>query len=648
MFGSFNKYVAVFLTGFVVVYFLTPLVRALARRYGVVDLPNARRPHKQPTARGGGLAIVIGVHVACLVAMCFPWPDVAGNLSVHWWRHFVAASLVLLVVGVIDDVRGMRPIIKLAGQACAALLMTYSGTQFGDFFGLHMPIWLDHIVVVLWLLAVINAFNLIDGLDGLASGLACISAVGLCGVFILGRMPGNVMVLMGLIGACLAFLRYNLHPASIFLGDTGSMFLGFMLGVISLDTCTKNTFLLSLAIPMLVLGVPIYDTMLAIWRRSVRSLWVSEGPEGSNHGKSGIMQPDLDHLHHRLLKSGLSTRRVAMVLCVGNIALVVFGLMVTMFESHAAGIFLIAFLAGAYVLLRHLAIIELRDTGNALMRGLRRPTPITFKALAYPAWDMAWMSLAVLVAKFLTETYTSDFWYDWFVSLPIWLTPTFALLAASRTYITIWSRARLRDVLILFLTLVLGLMLSLGLALLIYPDNQYQKILLVALSIFAIGQPAILALRVFYRVVEELVGWSRFGDSAKMGRRRILVYGAGSRCWLWLRYLSFANAEISTGRSIVGLVDDDSTLHGRWVYGYPVLGGRGDFAALIARHGINAIVVTADLTPESSAAVRQTCLEHGLELSEWTSGEQIIIIGRAPAASPDAKESKAVAEGSLK
>lgn len=552
MFGIFDKYISVFLTGFVVVYLLTPLVRSLARRYGVVDMPNARRPHKQPTARGGGLAIVIGVHAACLVALSFPWPDMAGDFNLHWWRHFVAASLVLLVVGVIDDVSGMRPMIKLVGQAGAALLMTYGGTQFGQFFGLQLPSWLDHALVVVWLLAVINAFNLIDGLDGLASGLACISAVGLCGIFILGRLPGNVLVLTGLIGACLAFLRYNLHPASIFLGDTGSMFLGFMLGTISLDTCTKNTFLLSLAIPMLVLGVPIYDTMLAIWRRSVRRLWVPDDSNGAAARHKGIMQPDLDHLHHRLLKAGLSTRRVAVVLCVGNACLVVFGLMVTTFESQAAGIFLIAFLAGAYVLMRHLAVIELRDTGAALMRGLRRPTPITFKALAYPAWDMFAMAVAVAVAKWLSDAYTPTFWYDWFVSLPVWLTPTFALLAFSRTYIIIWSRARMRDVIVLMLTLLSGMFLSLGLALLIYPENQIQRDLLVTVSVFALGHPAILALRVFYRVIEELVAWSRSKEASKADGQRILVYGSGARCWLWLRELSFSTSEKTLGRTICG------------------------------------------------------------------------------------------------
>jgi len=277
------------------------------------------------------------------------------------------------------------------------------------------------------------------------------------------------------------------------------------------------------------------------------------------------MQPDLDHLHHRLLKSGLSTRRVAIVLCVGNAALVLFGLMVTTFESHAAGIFLIALLAGVYVLMRHLAIIELRDTGAALLRGLRRPTPITFKALGYPAWDMLAMAAAVAVAKLLSDDYTPNFWYDWFLSLPVWLTPTFALLAVSRTYITIWSRARMRDVLTLVLTLQAGLLFSLGLALLIDPYSEIQKCLLYTLVIFAIGHPAIVFLRVAYRLMEELVSWSRSKEQSRPDEERILLYGSGARCWLLLRELAFSKSESVHHRTIVGLVDDDESLHFRRV-----------------------------------------------------------------------------------
>src|ERR1019366_3702539 len=307
MFGDFDKYIAVFLTALVVTYLLTPLVRALACRFGIVDLPNERRPHKHPTARGGGLAGIVGVYAACFLALAFPASTRPGGFDLHWWLSFIPPSLILLVIGLVDDIHGLGPWKKLAGQVVAALLVCLSGTHFGKLFGYELPPLLDAILVVVWIVAVINAYNLIDGLDGLASGLAIISATGLCGILVLGNLPGVILLLVALIGACLAFLRYNFQPATIFLGDTGSMSIGLILGVVSLQTFTKNTFFLSMTIPLLILGVPIYDALLAIWRRSVRRFMGSGEPDASGK-RGGIMTADLEHLHHRLVKAGFSPR----------------------------------------------------------------------------------------------------------------------------------------------------------------------------------------------------------------------------------------------------------------------------------------------------------------------------------------------------
>ncbi|HUD46571.1 MAG TPA: hypothetical protein VMR33_07060 [Candidatus Baltobacteraceae bacterium] len=615
MFGNFDKYIAVFLTGLVVTYLLTPVVRALAVRYDVVDKPDARRPHKRPTARGGGLAVVIGVHAACLVALFFPWPKFTGNLDISWWRNYALASLVLLVVGLVDDVRGMRPLVKLAGQAVAAGLIFASGARFGSMFGYQLPAFLDFALVELWLLAVINAFNLIDGLDGLASGLTIISAAGLAGIFAIDHMPSNVLILLGLIGACLAFLRYNFHPATIFLGDTGSMFLGFTLGVISLQTFSKNTFMLSLAIPMMVLGVPIYDALLAIWRRWVRGiLRGGQSPDGRR--RFGIMQPDVDHLHHRLLKTGLGTRRVATILFFTNAMLVAFGLLLTTFRSHAAGIFLIALLAVAYVMMRHMAVIELRETGGALLTGLRHPTHTLLRSLSFPVWDMICLAGARALAMWLCDPPATGFWHAWFLDLPIWVTPTISLLALSRTYVIVWTRARLLDVLMLLLTMQAGLLISLGLTLLIDPTDAATACIR-TLVIAAVGHTAIVAARVFYRSVEEVVHYLKSNGTQTGDKQRILLYGAGGRCQLFLRERSFNNSSSFDGRSVAGLIDDEPSLHFRWVYGHLVLGGLKDLPGLVARHKIHGIVITTALRAETLSALAELALQHGLSLSEW-------------------------------
>jgi UDP-N-acetylmuramyl pentapeptide phosphotransferase/UDP-N-acetylglucosamine-1-phosphate transferase len=605
--GNWEIYLAAFLTGLVVTYLLTPLVRSSATRLGIVDLPGERRSHKWPTARGGGLAVVVGVHVSCLLVLAFSRQYFEG-LNLHWYLYYGGASLILLAVGLVDDIRGLRPWTKLAGQILAASLMCFSGTRFGRFFGIDLPPALDVFLAGFWIVAVINAFNLIDGLDGLASGLAIISSIGLCGMFMIGQMHGQLLVLISLIGACLAFLRYNFHPATIFLGDTGSMFLGFTLGVISLQTFTKSTFILSMTIPMLVLGVPIYDALLAIWRRSVRRALAGGG--------AGIMQADMEHLHHRLRKTGLSTPRVAILLCILNAGLVFFGLLITLFQSHAAGIFLIAFLAVAYVLMRHLAVIELRDTGRVLLNGLRRPTHATLKALSYPMWDMLCLSGSVAVAMAIFEPPRINFWHSWFLDLPVWVTPAFSLLAVSRTYVTTWTRPRLLDVLLLAFTLQVGLLFSLGLALLIDPANAQQS-LVRAFVVAGVGNPAILAFRLIYRSVEELVNYFRGKSEVKSAAQRVLLYGAGGRCQLFLKERGFHNSSSFDDRNIVGLIDDEPALRSQWVYGYLVMGGLKELPQIITRRNVNGIIITAALRPDVLMALKDLARERQLHLSEW-------------------------------
>jgi UDP-N-acetylmuramyl pentapeptide phosphotransferase/UDP-N-acetylglucosamine-1-phosphate transferase len=620
MFGDLDKYILVFLTGLAVTYGLTPLVRFTAIRLGVVDLPDARRPHKRPTARGGGLAVVLGVHAACLVAVFFPWPQMGGSVDFIWWRRFALASLVLLVVGIIDDVRGMRPLIKLGGQVVAALIMWFSGAHFGQLLGHELPAPLDCVLVVIWLVAIINAFNLIDGLDGLASGLAIISAVGLVGIMVMQSIPGEVLVLLGFIGACLGFLRYNFNPASIFLGDTGSLFIGFTLGVVSLQTFNKDTFLISLAIPVMVLGVPIYDSALAIWRRSVRS-WVDGNKGGPRHG---IMQPDVEHVHHRLIRAGLSTKRVATTLYLLNGGLVVTGLTIMFFNSHAAGIFLIALLAGVYILMRHLAVIELRETGSAILMGLRRPSHSSLKALAYPVWDMVWLAGSLALIMWVFEQQRVAFWHTWFTELPIWVTPTFSLLALSRAYVTYWPRARLRDALMVMFWLQTGILLSLGLALVIEPDEKL-KWLLRAVLVGGISHPVIVASRLFFRCLEELVLWLKRHDDIPGQSERILLYGAGLRAQLFLKDRAMRISKKPDGCLIMGYIDDETALHFQWVYGLLVLGGLKDLPLLVERQKVTRVIIVSALPADCRLLLQEVAARNGLKLSEWRPEEHEVL-----------------------
>jgi FlaA1/EpsC-like NDP-sugar epimerase len=232
---------------------------------------------------------------------------------------------------------------------------------------------------------------------------------------------------------------------------------------------------------------------------------------------------------------------------------------------------------------------------------------------------MACLSGTVALAMWMCEGVRGDFTHAWFMDLPVWVTPTFWLLAASRVYVTVWTRARLLDVLLLAFTLVGGLTLSLAIALLIDPASAPTWIVR-AMVIGALGHPAVLVVRVFYRFTEELFVYFRNKSELHSDKGRVALYGAGGRCQIFLRERGLSTSKSHDGRVIVGLIDDDTSLSSRWIYGYPVLGTGKDLPQLISRHRLSGIIVTSKVSPESMAVLRKTALRFKLQLTEWSFG----------------------------
>jgi FlaA1/EpsC-like NDP-sugar epimerase len=303
-------------------------------------------------------------------------------------------------------------------------------------------------------------------------------------------------------------------------------------------------------------------------------------------------------------------------------------------------------MAAVYILMRHLAAIELQETGGALLMGLRRPTHASLKSIGYEIWDMCWLAGSLAFSMCVLDFSKPDFWHYWFLDLPIWVSPTFSLLALSRTYLTVWTRARTRDVIFLFLLLESGLVLSLAVALLIDPASAKQ-LCLRALFVGAVSHPAILAIRLVYRCIEELVTYLKSSSQASTGVERIVLYGAGGRCQLFLKERGFNNSRSFDRRVIVGLLDDDPALHGQWVQGCHVLGGITDLPVLVKNQTITGIIITAALIPEAHAVACDMARQLGLSLSEWSFHENQIlaataktVISQSPA--PQSASSKAL------
>ncbi|WP_026909358.1 MraY family glycosyltransferase [Paucisalibacillus globulus] len=273
---------------------LTLPVKKLAVKIGAVDFPNHRKIHKKVTPRLGGLAIFIGAFLGALYLQ--PQDE-------HLFE-IVCGAIIILITGALDDRFTIRPIAKLTGQLIATSFLISGGLIIEritlPFIGQVELGFLSVLITVLWVVGITNAINLIDGLDGLATGVTTIALISL---FIMAIIDVRILAAyfcIVLIGANLGFLFHNFHPAKIYMGDTGSNFLGYMIAVISILGLFKNIALLSFVIPIIVLAVPIFDTVFAILRRSMN--------------KQNIMKPDNKHIHYQLLNAGYSHRKTVLIL----------------------------------------------------------------------------------------------------------------------------------------------------------------------------------------------------------------------------------------------------------------------------------------------------------------------------------------------
>ncbi len=279
----------------VLAFALTPPVKILAERVGAIDVPlDDRRMHKTPIPRMGGLAIFLAFF---LTSLLFLHPLDRGMQSV------LLALVVIVILGVLDDIYNLHPGLKLAVQIGAACIVIFYGgiridhitNPFGgvkSFFALGV---FEIPVTLLWIVAITNAVNFIDGLDGLACGVSCITSINMLVIALLVAEPKVALIMAALAGACLGFLPYNFNPAKIFMGDTGSTFLGFLLASVSIQGLFKAYAVVSVAVPFLLLGLPIFDIVSSVIRRLA-------------HGKNP-MQGDRGHFHHRLIDMGLSQKQ---------------------------------------------------------------------------------------------------------------------------------------------------------------------------------------------------------------------------------------------------------------------------------------------------------------------------------------------------
>ncbi|WKZ56959.1 MAG: hypothetical protein QY326_09520 [Bdellovibrionota bacterium] len=608
--GGPLKYVLAPVLAFAVVSLLIPPLARMLTALGALDTPGPRRVHSAPVPRGGGIAIFIALHLAFLSVFLLPGTEnFMRPEQIHIWSSLFLGGSVVLLLGMLDDIRGVSAHAKFATQLIVAILMYGAGFKVHTVAGMAIPPGIDLLFTIAWFVLLMNAFNLIDGLDGLAAGLALIAALALSSVsFFQGSLLESLM-LSALAGACLGFLRFNFYPARIFLGDSGSLFLGFSLAMLSLSGGNKGTAVVSLIVPLLAMGIPLFDTMLAIWRRSIRRVLLS------GVGSSSIMGADMEHLHHRLLGLGLTQRRVALLMYAGSAFLAFVALTSFFFHSHAIGILLVAFIIGSYVAVRHLVGIELRASGAAILQGIRRPHHQMLASMFYPLCDFLILQLALGVAILFAAESTS--WmivrHTWAAKAPLFCGIVFLCLLAAGSYHRVWSRARIAEFAILTLVVPAAVVLALGLWALqggVLDRAQLLETVIFALLVVV----SVIGVRALPRAVEDLMHiFAAHPRDGKLPRSTLVVGDAVADLHLIQHYLAKRSRE-GVSVSIHGLICLDGSLQGRWVYGFKVLGTFLTCDEHVADHSIDEVLVTTALSTDEMQYLERLCAQFGKAL----------------------------------
>ncbi|HOL48894.1 MAG TPA: MraY family glycosyltransferase [bacterium] len=349
-----RSYIFVFVFTLLLTFFITPIIKYIVEKKRLFDLPFSKRKiHRRPIGRLGGIAFAFSFLLAMIITYLF---NAKFNSAITFERFqgFIVGLLTIVLLGVVDDIYDLPAIFKLIFQILIGMMLYYfnftteviTNPISGE--TIAVPPLLNLIFTILWTVAIMNAINLIDGLDGLAASLSIIASFTLF-IFAINRANIDIVssfICLALAGSLTGFIKYNLPPAEIFMGDCGSLFIGYVLAVIGLIGFNKSSTAMTLLIPIASLTIPISDTIIAIIRRSMR--------------KKRIFDADKEHIHHRLLNIGLSDRQVLIILIIISLYFSIISLLMINLSKQASLILFILMLISIIILLSFLKKIEIR------------------------------------------------------------------------------------------------------------------------------------------------------------------------------------------------------------------------------------------------------------------------------------------------
>jgi UDP-GlcNAc:undecaprenyl-phosphate GlcNAc-1-phosphate transferase len=588
------KYLILFLIALVSSLFLTPVVRSAARKFGALDLPGGRKVHDQPIPRLGGISIFVTFNLILLVAYQFNFFYFPNNfLGVINYGWLLVASDIVLGVGVVDDLRRIPPSIKFFFQIIAGLIIALTCCKIEGislpFGSIYLGIW-SIPVTVIWVVAITNAINLLDGLDGLAAGTSFIVCLATFGISLFNQNIGISLVSVILAGSILGFLRYNFHPASIFLGDSGAYFVGFILSVLPLLGSLKGTTTIAILIPILALGLPIMDTVLSMFRRLLKSLHIVDVDRDKNIikffflGGWSMFKADKDHIHHRLLQMGFTQRKAVSFLYIVSLMLGGLAFSSVYFKNINYALFLGTIGIASYIGIRRLGYTEIQFLRNGTLLPLFDVPGFNFKILRIFV-DMAFIALCYYLALLLRfeGEFTASIKEYYLKTIPLVLSVKLGIFYFSSLYKGAWRYTGVSDLIKILKAVVFGCAAS---ALLLWVIPGYgvisRAVIIIDFNLlffFLIGE------RSSFRILEHLY------LSKNHNGRKILIYGVGRGS------VHALNEFINNPRldlSPIGFIDDDRRNQGKQVNGYPVLGSLDSLETILSKNSISEIVVTGD------------------------------------------------------
>jgi UDP-GlcNAc:undecaprenyl-phosphate GlcNAc-1-phosphate transferase len=599
---------APFITALALSLLLVPLVRYVAARFGFLAKPREDRWHRRPVALFGGVAIaasLFGTSVAFHVAWELP--------------VLVSTAFLMFATGFADDVLSLKPATKLIVQISLA-----SALLFFDYrLNWLESTTLDSLLTLFWIVGLTNAFNLLDNMDGLCAGVAIIVGTALLIDLLPGAAPhamSEARYLAMLLGATGGFLVYNVHPASIFMGDSGSLLLGFSVAAVTLSAshqAPRSDVLSIMAAPVLVLLIPIFDTTLVTLSR-----WFS-GRRASEGGR--------DHSSHRLVAIGLSERRAVALLWLLAAVGGGLGVAVDHFSRSWSGLLAVVFLLGMVLFAAYLAGIRVYDDSDVRDRqGSVTPIIVEFmykRRVAEVLLDFGLAALCYYAAYRMRFEDPEDFMKNFPTfqrSLPVVLAAQMLAFFAVGVYRGLWRHFGMNDTIVVARGVFVGTIVAQLFILYVYRFFAYSRTVFVIYGVLLLI--AVTLSRASFRLVGE------FMQRQRQAGRRIVIYGAGDAGGLVIREL-LAGGDSDT--RIVGFIDDDRRKAGTRVQGYPILGGYSALTVLLQAQSIEAVVISSrHMPPERLNNLEVLCAQSGVRLSRLRVGLEAIVDGETDLQAP--------------